>query len=505
MLRMTKTETGLVRGLPGTDTRITVYKGIPYAAPPVGELRWRAPQPASGWTGVRDCFEFGPVCYQRTPGKDPNAFYSKEWHVDPEIAVSEDGLYLNIWTGAKTGREKMPVLVWIHGGGMQEGYAHEMEFDGERFASRGVVLVSVGYRLNLFGFLSTPELTAEDPEAPTNFALLDQAAAVKWVRRNIENFGGDPGNITIAGQSGGGDAVQFQMISPKTKGDFQRVIIQSAGSRMMSYPAQPLFLSQGDTMEEAAALAQRLFSLCGVRTLAEARRLDPARLLEKYEIMRRPFVPVIDDKFVVSTPRTAFPKNAAHDVSILVTATGDEFMMGAAAPARDWVDRTFGTDADTYWKLVQAAAGSDDPEALRRAADFSTFNVGNRITAEVFARCGRQVYFSEFDPYIPGDSAGAFHSCDLWFEFETLMRSPRPFDGHHYDLARKMCSYFANFVRCGDPNGADDDGTPMPRWFPYAADGGHALQFHDTVQMEEHTDPRMRFLLDKNLAALGMK
>ena len=498
MLRVTRTENGLVKGLVGTNARITAFKGIPYAAPPVGELRWCPPQPAANWDGVRECFEFGPICYQKTPGKDPNAFYSKEWHVDPEVPNSEDGLYLNIWTSAKTGTEKMPVMIWIHGGGMQEGYSYEMEFDGEEFASRGVVLVSVGYRLNLFGFLATPELTAENPEAPTNFALLDQAAAIKWVKRNIANFGGDPDNITIFGQSGGGDAVQFQIVSPQTEGDFQRAIIQSAGSRMLKYPPQPYFLSTGDTMEDAYALSARLFEMCGVKTLAEARKLSAATLLEKYNEMHRPMVPVLDGKFVTILPHDAFPVNRFHDVSLMVTATSDEFCAAPTGDPRKWVDEHFPDRADDYWKLVEEAAGSDDEEALRKAASYSTFNVANRVTAEVMARAGRTVYFSEFGPTIPGDDAGAFHSCELWFEFNTLMRCWRPFDGHHFDLARKMCNYFANFAATGDPNGKDRDGTEMPKWLPYAPEDGKAMQFFDTVQMETVTDPRMALMLDEN-------
>ena len=498
MLRITKTENGLVKGLMGTNARITVFKGIPYAAPPVGENRWRPLQPAADWEGIRECYTFGPICYQNTPGRDPNAFYSKEWHVDPDIDISEDGLYLNIWTPAKTGDERLPVMVWIHGGGMQEGYSYEMEFDGEEFASRGVVLVSVGYRLNVFGFLTHPEITAENPEAPSNFALMDQAAAIKWVKRNIANFGGDPQNITIFGQSGGGDAVQFLLVSPKTKGDFQRAIIQSAGSRMLRYPYYPAFLSHGDTMETAYALSARLFEMCGVKTLEEARRLDAATLLEKYNQMKRPMVPVIDGKFITELPNDAFPANRLHDVSLMVTATSDEFMAGVTGNPKAWVEAHFGHRAEEYWKLVREAAGSDDEESLRKAADFSTFNVGNRVTAQVLAKVGRKVYFSEFGPTIRGDSAGAFHSCDLWFEFNTLMRCWRPFDGHHFDLARKMCNYFANFARTGDPNGKDKDGSDMPVWLPYAAENGKAMQFFDTIQMEEEVDPRMALMLDEN-------
>ena len=362
MLRVTRTENGLVKGLVGTNARITVFKGIPYAAPPIGENRWRAPQPASDWEGVRECYTFGPVCYQNTPGRDPNAFYSKEWHVDPDIAVSEDGLYLNIWTPARAADEGLPVMVWIHGGGMQEGYSYEMEFDGEEFASRGVILVSVGYRLNVFGFLTHPEITAENPDAPSNFTLLDQAAAIKWVKRNIANFGGDPGNITVFGQSGGGDAVQFLLVSPQTRGDFQRAIIQSAGTRMLRYPYISRIMSNGDTMEEAYALSARLFEMCGVKTLKEARKLDAAILLRKYNEMKRIMVPVIDGKFVTELPNDAFPGNRLHDVSLMVTATSNDFMAGVAGSPKAWVDAHFGHRAEEYWKLVREAAGCDDEE-----------------------------------------------------------------------------------------------------------------------------------------------
>ena len=203
MLRRTKTLNGPVEGYPGSDARITVYKGIPYAADTSGKNRWRAPQPVENWEGVRRCYEFGPITMQAIPGKDPNAFYSKEWHVDPEVPMGEDGLRLNIWTPAKSTDEKLPVFVWFFGGAYKEGYAHEMEFDGERIAHRGVIFVTVAYRVNVFGFLCHPELTAEDPEHPANFGLLDQRAGLEWVRNNIAFFGGDPDNVTIGGQSAG--------------------------------------------------------------------------------------------------------------------------------------------------------------------------------------------------------------------------------------------------------------------------------------------------------------
>ena len=191
MIREAKTENGWVRGIEAADPRITVFKGIPFAAPPIGENRWRAPQPAADWEGVRDASRFAPISMQSIPGLGTDV-YCKEWHVDPEIPMDEDCLYLNVWTSAKTVDEKQPVLVWYFGGGLQWGYPSEMEFDGERLAKRGVVVVTVNYRINCFGFLAHKDLTKEAPEAPTNFGNLDQQAGLRWVVRNIASFGGDP-------------------------------------------------------------------------------------------------------------------------------------------------------------------------------------------------------------------------------------------------------------------------------------------------------------------------
>ena len=223
MLRTADTENGKVRGLPAADPRITAFKGIPFAAPPVGENRWRASQPAENWQGVRDCFEFAPISVQDIPGIGDD-IYCREWHVDPEIPMSEDCLYLNVWTNAKSAHERKPVLVWFFGGAFQWGYTAEMEFDGERLARRGIVVVTVNYRLGALGFLCHPQLTREQPDAPCNFGCLDQQAGLRWVRRNIAGFGGDPDNITIAGQSAGGGSVMAQMACRDNEGDFRRAV-----------------------------------------------------------------------------------------------------------------------------------------------------------------------------------------------------------------------------------------------------------------------------------------
>ena len=224
MLRVAKTENGLVRGLPAADPRITSFKGIPFAAPPVGENRWRAPQPAANWEGIRDCYQFAPISVQDQPAVGTD-IYCREWHVDPDIPMDEDCLYLNIWTPAKKTDEKLPVFIWYFGGGFQWGYTAEMEFDGERMARRGIVVVSVNYRLGALGFLVHPELTKSQPDNPANFGHLDQQAGLRWVHNNIAEFGGDPDNVTIAGQSAGGGSTLAQITCDQNKGLIKNAVI----------------------------------------------------------------------------------------------------------------------------------------------------------------------------------------------------------------------------------------------------------------------------------------
>jgi len=499
MLRLTKTENGAVRGFPGTDARITVFKGIPYAAPSGGENRWKAPQPATNWDGVKDCYEFGQITMQQTPGKNPDAFYSKEWHVDSEVPMGEENdLCLNIWTPAKAADEKLPVMVWIFGGGLREGYAHEMEFDGERIASRGVILVSVSYRLNVFGFLAHPELTAEDPEHPTNFGLLDQQAGIKWVKRNIANFGGDPDNITIFGQSAGGWSILAQMCSPHNDGLFQRGIIESIGGMRPLMPTARSMPSRDlhDAEQEGVDFLKEL----GVSTIAEARKLDAVFIRDKF--LEKPYFwgGVEDGKFLTESFDETLLKGTLKNRPFMIGNTTDEFPILPEGETDDevkaWVNDRFGEYADQYLALCAKKGGT-----LKQAATAYQMEIGNILMCDVLAKQGGYDYwYYRFGPSMPGDNAGAFHSSDLWFEFETLAKCWRPFDGHHFDLSRKMCNYWTNFAKYGDPNGNDADGTPMPEWEKYSADNRRCMQFYDDISMGDVIrDESEQLIIDINL------
>ena len=277
MIRKASVTGGTVVGIPAADPRVTAFKGIPFAAPPVGENRWRAPQPVVPWEGERKCFTFAPISMQHIPGLDLNNIYSREWNVDPTIPMSEDCLYLNVWTPAKSADERLPVFVWFFGGGLREGNTSEMEFDGERIARRGIVVVTVNYRVAVFGFLAHPELTARQPDAPSNFGHLDQLTGIRWARENIAAFGGDPDNITIGGQSAGGGSVCAQLTSPLTEGLFRKAVIMSGITASMF----PNPIRNPHPFSEDEATGVRFFEHLGVKTLDEARALDAVYIRDK--------------------------------------------------------------------------------------------------------------------------------------------------------------------------------------------------------------------------------
>ncbi|SFB25953.1 para-nitrobenzyl esterase [Cohnella sp. OV330] len=501
MLRVVKVENGTVQGLPAADPRITSFKGIPFAAPPVGDNRWRAPQPAENWEGVRQAFQFAPVPMQVRQEIDENNIYTREWTVEPDIAMDEDCLYLNVWTPAKNVDEKLPVFVWYFGGGLQVGHTAEMEFDGERIARRGIVVVTIAYRLNAFGFLCHPEITAEAPEAPANFGHLDQQFATRWVKRNIAAFGGDPDNLTIGGQSAGGGSVMNQLASPQNEGLFQRAIVQS-GVFTKLYPGNgaPKFLRE---FGEAEADGIRFFEALGVSSLAEARKLDAAYVRDKYLESGRFWGTVVDGKFNVGDAFEAFLRNERLPVPVLFGHTSSEFFSvpeaGTAAEFKKMAAELFGDDAETFLALCGANAGSLD-EALKRASA-SGIEYAIRIAGQANADTGANLplYYYNFDADIPGwDNPGTFHSVDLWFFFETLAKCWRPFVGKHYDLARQMCDYWANFIRGGDPNGRDSTGADLPRWEVYTPEAPYGMRFADQAGFaRERPDEIMAFLVQQ--------
>ncbi len=499
MLRITNTENGKVRGLPAADPRITSFKGIPFAAPPVGENRWRAPQPCENWEGTRDCFEYAPISVQDTPGIGDD-IYCREWHVDPDIPMGEDCLYLNIWTNAKTGDEKMPVLVWYFGGAFQWGYTAEMEFDGERLARRGIVVVTVNYRLGALGYLAHPQLTAEQPDAPCNFGPLDQQAGLRWVRRNIANFGGDPDNITIAGQSAGGGGVMAQMASKSNEGDFQKAVMMS-GLFKNPYVRNEFFIPR--TLRDAEKLGVMLFDELGVKTLEEARKLDAQFIRRTYSdrmINKGMMFTIVNDGiFCTGDPLEGFCDGTRSRVPVMAGNTGDEFFEFIHAENEDRLkelaEKYFGDSAEEFLSYPEAHIQYGQGYAPVSAPEMG---VKAAFLAESRMADAKPCYYYRFVPDIPGDDhPGTFHSVDLWFFFETLAKDTRPFEGRHYDLARQMCDYWANFIKTGDPNGYDINGNKLPEWRCYTDADRAEMEFTpDGAVAGVENSSYTKFLLD---------
>lgn len=469
MIKMAVTENGLVRGTGAADPRVISYKGIPFAAPPTGELRWCAPRPAENWDGIKDCLEFAPISMQSIPGVDKENIYTREWNPDPEIPMDEDCLYLNVWTPAESTAERLPVYVWFFGGALQFGNTAEMEFDGERLARRGIVVVTVNYRLNVFGFLAHPELSKEAPEAPTNFGHLDQQYGLHWVKRNIGAFGGDPDNITIGGQSAGGSSVMTQLNCPANQDYIQRAVVFSG---MFLNPFEDHGMLQLQLpLGEVEKKGEQFFAFLGVHTLAEARALPAAYIRDKNDAFQHYWGTVVDGVYQTDSYWNNILSGKFPDVPMLTGLTNNEFFLPPQSDAK------------------------------KDLKGVSMIELAIRVFGEQQEKWGKKSprYVYEFGAKIPGwDDPGAFHSSDLWFFFETLAKCWRPFTGTHYDLARQMCNYLTEFVKKGDPNGRDANGKEMEQWVPFTCGEPKIMTFYQQPVMKVlPAEPAMDFCIKK--------
>lgn len=394
-----------------------VFRGIPYAAAPVGDLRWKRPVPPAPWRGVRKALDFAPSCPQHR--SKPGTFYYKEFYTHEEDKCwSENCLYLNIWTPAESADEKLSVLFWIHGGGFSHGSGWEVEFDGPGFPS--AVLVTVNYRCNALGFFNHPWLDAETEDGLSgNYGLYDQLAALWWTRENIEAFGGDPDNITIFGQSAGAMSVQMLLSSSLARGEFSKAILQSGGGFGG-------FALQNDR-ESGAKLAQEMIDALGVHSLEELRQVDVWRIVELSSCLSNSFRPIIDGRFLPDTPENIAKAGLTADVPTLLGSCLNEMSADTA--------RLFRLGNEN-WCRNQAALGRTAP------------------------------YLYLFDRQMPGDDAGAFHSAELWYVFATLDQCWRPLDERDQELSRIIRGYWANFAATGDPNGMG-----LPHWPPCVGEG----------------------------------
>jgi para-nitrobenzyl esterase len=452
-------ESGAVEGM--AKSGLTVYLGLPFAAPPVGELRWREPQPVATWEGTRKATSFAPACAQKgvsMPGEKPPV-------------TSEDCLYLNIWTPAKAGAERLPVIVWIHGGGYKNGSASMPLYWGDRLARRGVIVISIAYRLGPLGFLAHADLTGESAHKSSgNYGLLDQIAALEWVRRNIAAFGGDPRRVTIAGQSSGAMSVSMLMASPRAKGLFHRAIGQSGGL------FEPVQLAPSYLLANAERDGEKYASSVGADSIAALRKLPVTELLGgKAGSVSHP---VIEPYALPAAPYDALSSGTYNDVPMLVGFNAEEARalvdvgpVKAATFAAD-IKRSFGALPPS---LMDAYPHMNDEQARQARLDLERdlrFGWDMWAWARLQVQSGRKpVYFYYFEhkPPFPKGSIhegwGASHFAELWYMFDHLEQYAWRWSAGDRQLAKQMSGYWANFAKRGDPNG-----DRLPPWPPFNGD-----------------------------------
>ncbi len=486
------TDSGVVEGVAGSSSQIRIFKGIPFAAPPVGKLRWQPPQPVLAWKGVRKADVFGSRCMQ-------GAIYSDMVFRDP--GPSEDCLYLNVWAPAKKANAKVPVMVWIYGGGFQGGAASEPRQDGEKLATKGVVVVSMNYRLGVFGFFVHPELTKESSNhASGNYGLLDQTAALAWVQKNIAAFGGDPDNVTIFGESAGSMSVSAQMASPLAKTLFRRAIGESGAM----FPLTPTPTSLEKREETGVQFAQSV----GASNLEELRAKSADELLKAALALKDyRFWPNVDGYFCPRDVPAIYADGKQAHVPLLAGWNTDE-KSAASFFGKDpmtkeayeaQVRKLYGDRADEVLKLYPADTEEQMKESARDLAgdQFIAYSTWKWLDQQL-STGGSPVYryhFEQAPPPEPGrQSRGAFHSADIKYVFETLDSEKLPWTEEDRKTSDLMSSYWTNFAKTGDPNGAG-----LPKWEPYASGSGYP-SMHLGENRMGHDKLRARYELLDSIA-----
>ena len=447
-----RTEGGLVSGVKNNSDDVTAFKGIPFAAPPVGELRWKAPQPVKHWTGVRKCDAFGPSPMQPKP--TPFMVYTSEFLI-PEKPISEDCLYLNVWTPAKTKTEKKPVFVWIYGGGFTSGGSGCDIYDGEAMAKKGIIFVSINYRVGVFGFFAHPELTKEsDGKASGNYGLLDQIAALKWIKRNIAAFGGDPNNVTIAGQSAGSMSVNCLVASPLTKGLFNKAIAES-GSLTVKNPTLP-----SNNLKAAEEQGVKLAEKAGAKSIQNLRNMSADEVMKK---LQGRYSPVVDGYVLPESVADIFAEDKQNHVPLITGWNADESFIASIKNKDDYkkqVEQQYGADAENFLKYFPAET---DEQAARSQVEISRnqiFALSGYNWANMQSKYANSpVYVYNFNRKVPATAEyakfGAFHTAEVPYVMNNLKTlKNRPLEEEDYKLANMMCDYWVNFVKTGNPNGA---------------------------------------------------
>jgi para-nitrobenzyl esterase len=467
-LSIIKTENGLVSGYKNGE--ISIFQGIPFAQPPLGELRWKAPQPVKNWTGVLKCEKFSASPMQNKPV--PFMMWTEEFITPPEN-LSEDCLYLNIWTPAKSAKEKLAVFVWIYGGGFSSGSAACAVYDGEEMSKKGIIFVSINYRVGVLGFLAHPELSSEsENKVSGNWGLLDQIAALRWIQKNIEAFGGDPQKVTIAGQSAGSMSVCALVASPLAKGLFRGAIAQSGGilSSFMN-------LSFSDAEKSGTAFMEKMKT----SNIEELRKKTAEELITAGGNFR----PVNDGYIIPVDVFAAFKAGQFNDVTMMAGwVIGDGSLMGNQTMTPEQYKQQaitkYGDKAEEYLKLFP---GKTDEEVAASLKESGLMQFA-AMPAHLWAGFSKsKAYIYQFS-HVPVDKPdfpnyGAFHTSEVPFALHTLRMWKRPWRDVDFAVEKTMDAYWVNFVKNGNPNGEG-----VPEWKVYDKSSGNIMEIGDKPELK---------------------
>lgn len=492
------TKSGKLQGV--AEGGVTSFKGIPYAAPPVGEFRWRPPQPVKLWKGVRDASKFGPNCAQAGWGAKPGTIAE---------GTSEDCLYLNVWTPVNSnGTSKLPVMVWIHGGGFTGGSGSSPQNFGNAFAKQGVVLVTFNYRLGRLGFFAHPALSQEFPNDPKgNYGFMDQIAALQWIQKNIAAFGGNPDNVTIFGFSAGGVSVHSLLTIPSAKGLFHKAIGESSGGRDGVLTGRPINKENADVFYKVSAetigmnFAKKMgiegkdaAALATLRALPVEQIVDGGQETDGQDGPRTYSGPILDGKLVVETAETAYISGRQPKIPLMIGNSSAE--IGGAFVSNSKTKEELFASFGALESEAKAAYDADGDKTFNEViTKFNTDWVWGepaRMTAKAFIAKGAPVYVYQFG-YVPASARqrspfGAGHGSEVSFVFNTLNArwgQNGEATPEEKELANVMNSYWVNFAKTGNPNGEG-----LPNWPRYNNQTQEILDVNIDGKIISHPDPR---------------
>jgi para-nitrobenzyl esterase len=471
-----KTANGKIQGTTNSDKTVRVFKSIPFAAPPVGDLRWKTPQTVQNWKGLKQCTAFSPSPVQNKP--QPFLCWSAEFIAQPE-PLSEDCLYLNVWTTAKSKKERQPVFVWIYGGGLSSGSANCAIYEGEEMAKKGVVFVSVNYRVGVLGFMAHPELSKESGNnASGNYGILDQIAALKWVQKNIVSFGGDPNNVTIAGQSAGAFSVTALIASPLAKKLFHKAIPQSGGLLANMLLSQNLAKAEEDGLNFMQKANAPSIAELRKKTADELQTLSNNKEVSRFGITL--------DGYTLPINLMEHFKKGLHNQTPVLTGwvTGDGTVLGESKmnleAYKKEAQTKYGDKADAFLSAFPASTDDEAKAAKQKLSLLGFAGLPAHLLAGFNTKTTYLYQFSHVPPDKPNfPNYGAFHTSEVPYALHNLHTWQRPWQQLDRDLENTISSYWVNFAKTGNPNGVN-----LPEWKSYDKQTGNIMLLGDKLEVK---------------------